>query len=119
MARPCPDDLDDTRRGGAAEYRVADRAALLAGISAVIGDELERDLRPGRRQGRRAVPRAAGRRPTTPWPRLPDSVADAFDQPDDVAAASKAVAALKVLVSTEVASQLGVTINFSDSDGDS
>ncbi len=32
-----PDDLDDTRRGGAADFRVGDRAALLAEISAVGG----------------------------------------------------------------------------------
>jgi len=50
---------------------------------------------------------------------LPDSVADAFDDPAAIKAASDAVAKLKVLVTTEVASQLGVTITFSDSDGDS
>ena len=50
---------------------------------------------------------------------LPDSVDDAFDDPDAIAAASEAVSALKVLVSTEAASKLGVTITFSDSDGDS
>ena len=32
------DDLDPTRAGGPAGYRLADRAALLAGISAAVGD---------------------------------------------------------------------------------
>jgi predicted lipoprotein len=50
---------------------------------------------------------------------LPDSVADAFEDTDALVDAQKKVAALKVLVSTEVASQLGVTISFSDADGDS
>ncbi len=49
---------------------------------------------------------------------LPDSVADSFAQADDVAAAD-ALAELKVILATEAASQLGVTITFSDSDGDS
>ena len=43
----------------------------------------------------------------------------AFDDPDSIAAAQQAVAALKVLLATEVASELGVTMSFSDADGDS
>ena len=53
---------------------------------------------------------------------LPDSVAETFDSADAAAeldAAAEAVAALKVVLATEVASQLGVTITLSDSDGDS
>ena len=38
---------------------------------------------------------------------------------DELDAAAKAVAALKVVLATEVAGQLGVTITLSDSDGDS
>lgn len=50
---------------------------------------------------------------------LPDSVAEALDDRAALERAGEAVAALKVLLGTEVASQLGVTIRFSDSDGDS
>ncbi|HEV7761945.1 MAG TPA: hypothetical protein VGO78_23215, partial [Acidimicrobiales bacterium] len=50
---------------------------------------------------------------------LPDSIPDTLAAPDDLAAASDAAAQLKVVVSTEVASLLGVTIGFSDADGDS
>ena len=51
---------------------------------------------------------------------LPDSSAEAVAHDHArLAKAAKAVAALRVLVTTEVASQLGVTIGFSDTDGDS
>ncbi len=50
---------------------------------------------------------------------LPDAVAESFDRPEDVQTAADAVAELRVVLSTEAASQLGVTISFSDSDGDS
>lgn len=115
------DDLDESRRGGAADHRLADRAALLAGISAAIGDGTtgisalvaadDADL------AARLV--AAQRAADDAMAALPASVTDAFEDPDAVAEAAEAVAALKVLLSTEVASQLGVTITFSDSDGDS
>ena len=49
---------------------------------------------------------------------LPDSVTDSFDTAS-LSSAQEAVAALDVLLSTEVASPLGVTIGFSDADGDS
>ena len=50
---------------------------------------------------------------------LPDSSAAALADRTALAAAAEAAAALKVLVGTEVASRLGVTIGFSDADGDS
>jgi hypothetical protein len=49
---------------------------------------------------------------------LGDSVTASIEEPSVIADAAEAVAALKVIVTTEVASQLGVTITFSDSDGD-
>jgi predicted lipoprotein len=115
------DDLDATRAGGPAGYRLADRAALLAGISAAVGD------------GTSGVSALVGAKDADTMQRLvaaqaeadeavaalPDSVDGAFDDPGAIAAASEAVSALKVLVSTEAASKLGVTITFSDSDGDS
>ena len=50
---------------------------------------------------------------------LPDSATASFEDPDTVAAAQESAMALKVLLATEVASELGVTLGFSDSDGDS
>ena len=60
-------------------------------------------------------------RPRRPrWHELPDSVTSRVRHPRRlIVAAQEAVAALKVLLSTEVASELGVTISFSDADGDS
>jgi predicted lipoprotein len=115
------DDLDPDRLGGPADRRLASRKALLDGISAAIGDGRtgisalvgahDADTR------HRLV--AADQKAAKAMAALPDSVADAFDDPDQIDAASKDLAKLKVLLSTEVASQLGVTITFSDSDGDS
>ena len=115
------DDLDPDRIGGPADQRLADRKALLAGISAAIGDGDSgiSALVGAKDAGLRDRLVAADEKATTAMDALPDSVADALDEPEDVQAASDAVSELKVLVSTEVASQLGVTINFSDSDGDS
>jgi predicted lipoprotein len=50
---------------------------------------------------------------------LPDSVTEAFEDPGAIAEAQAALMDLKVLLSTEVASVLGITIGFGDSDGDS
>jgi predicted lipoprotein len=115
------DDLDPDRLGGPADRHLASRKALLEGISATIGDggtgisALVGAHDAGTRDRLVAADEEAGKAMAA----LPDSVGDAFDDPDQIDAASKAVAELKVLLSTEVASQLGVTITFSDSDGDS
>jgi predicted lipoprotein len=50
---------------------------------------------------------------------LPDSSVAALADRPRLEAAADAAARLKVLGGTEVASQLGVTIGFSDADGDS
>ena len=50
---------------------------------------------------------------------LPDSIAATLAVPDDLAVAAEDAAELKVVLSTEVASVLGITIGFSDADGDS
>lgn len=115
------DDLDPSRVGGPADQRLADRKALMAGISGAIGDgstgisalvgAQDADTRD------RLV--AADERAVAAVDALPDSVGDALDDPKAVKEASDAVTELKVLLSTEVASKLGVTITFSDSDGDS
>jgi predicted lipoprotein len=113
-------DLEDTRLGGPADQRLADRKALLAGISALVGDGTAGISALVGAQDAGTSQRLVAAQATADEAvgALPDSVADAFDDPDAIAAASEAVAELKVLLSTEVASKLGVTINFSDSDGD-
>lgn len=115
------EDLDASRVGGPADQRLASRKALLEGISATIGDGTtgisalvgahDADT------SERLV--AADEAADKAMAALPDSVAAAFDDPAAVKKASDAVTELKVITSTEVASQLGVTITFSDSDGDS
>ncbi|MGN6695867.1 MAG: imelysin family protein, partial [Aquihabitans sp.] len=115
------DDLDPDRVGGPADQRLADRKALMGGISAAIGDGTtgisalvgaqDADTRD------RLV--AANEKAVKAMDALPDSVAEALKDPKAVKEAADAVTKLKVLLSTEVASKLGVTITFSDSDGDS
>ena len=115
------EDLDPDRLGGPADQQLASRKALMEGIFGAIGD------------GDTGISALVGAHSTDTQKRLvaanekawdamgdpPDSVSAAFDEPAKIEAASKAVSELKVLLSTEVASQLGVTITFSDSDGDS
>lgn len=114
------EDLDEDRRDGPAAYGLAQHRAITEGVTLVLGDGskglsvliVDADADLGRRVQDARVAAAST------MSALPDAVADAFADPDAVDAASEAVAALKVLVSTEVASELGVTITFSDSDGD-
>lgn len=120
-----PDELADAYRDGPAAYHMAELVALHDGIAGVVagpsgsGDD-----------GLLAVvedrdPAVAGRLHSAladageALDALPYSVAGSFGEPDRLAAASEAVADLKVVVGTEVASVLGVTIGFSDADGDS
>jgi hypothetical protein len=122
-AASAPDDVPVNQRDGAAGHKVADLKAQLATIQTVIegpdgdnglaayvsskdagtGDGLTSDL--------------AGATGTIEA--LPDSIADTLAEPDPLAAAAEAAATLKVTVSTEVASLLGITVGFSDADGDS
>lgn len=118
-----PDDLPTNRREGPAAYGVASIRGVLGGIAAAV-------------QGPDGEPRLADlvhAHSSDTAERLEELTADAIDAlrvlPDSSAAAladhgrlqraADALAALRVLVTTEVASQLGVTIGFSDSDGDS
>ena len=116
-----PGELDETRRGGAADLRLADRKALLAGVSALVGDGTTRLSALVAAKDADTAERlvAAQAKADDAVSALPDSVTEAFEDPEAIEAAATAVADLKVLVSTEVASKLGVTITFSDSDGDS
>lgn len=115
------DDLSANRLDGPAGDAMAGRQALLAGIADLLGDD-----------GSGIIGLVAARSPETAerldaatvgaveaLDALPASVADSFPLDEDVQAASDAVAELKVVLSTEAASQLGITISFSDSDGDS
>lgn len=115
------EDLDPSRLGGPADQRLAERKALFEGISATIGNGKSgiSALVGAHDTGTRDRLLAANDEASAAMAALPDSVTDAYDDPAAIKAASEAVAKLKVLVSTEVASKLGVTITFSDSDGDS
>lgn len=115
------DDLAENRLDGPADHGMADRQALLAGIADLLGDDdagviaLVAARSPETAERLAAATEAA----VTALDALPPSMAAAFEEGDAVEAASDAVAELKVVLSTEAASQLGVTISFSDSDGDS
>lgn len=115
------DDLDPTRVGGPADQRLADRKALFDGISVAIGNGTTgvSALVGAKDGGTRDRLLAANEKASLAMDALPDSVAEAYKDPAKIKAAADAVAKLKVLLSTEVASKLGVTITFSDSDGDS
>jgi len=118
-----PADLPRNQRDGPAGHRVADLKALLATVAVVIegpnGDDGLGALVSARSDetGQRLDDALAAARSTVEV--LPDSIPDTLAAPDDLAAAGDAVAELKVVVSTEVASLLGITIGFSDADGDS
>lgn len=117
------DELTDNRQDGPAAYRMAELRALLDGVQRLVGEDGADDPRllgivAGRSQETADRLDAAMKDATAAMDDLPDSVAEAFGT-DDLATAQEAIAALDVLMSTEVASQLGVTVGFSDADGDS
>lgn len=120
------DDALSTRRDGPAAYVMAEHQALLDSVGRIVEGDPDAD-------GDGLVALVAARSPDTAerlselltaadaaLGLLPDSVDAAYtDAHDDLVAASEAAAALKVLMTTEVASQLGITVRFSDADGDS
>ncbi len=114
------DDLAESRLDGPAAYAMAQRRALLDGVAALLGGSGEGIVALVAERSPETADRLVEATATTvdAFEPLPDSVAEAFGQGDRVRAAADAVAALKVLLATEAASQLGVTITFSDSDGD-
>lgn len=105
---------------GASGLATADIAGHLAGLRTVlIGDSADDGLRPllgdeitGRLRGQFDVADAAAASVGSP---LREAVAAT---PTHVEALREAVKAIQVTVATEVVSQLGVTIGFSDADGD-
>lgn len=118
-----PDGLPENRSDGPASFHLAELRGTLADAASVIGDgsdgprlvQLVADESEDTAQRLEEAVAAA----TDAVEALPDSVTDAFDDPAALAEAQAAVMDLKVLLATEVASELGVTIGFSDSDGDS
>ena len=120
------DDALSTRRDGAGAFVMAEHRALLGSVARIVEGNPDAD-------GDGLVALVEERSPDTAARLselltaavavvglLPDSVDAAYtDQHDQLTAASEAVAALKVLMTTEVASQLGITVRFSDADGDS
>jgi predicted lipoprotein len=117
------DDLPAIRREGPAAYGIAGLRGILGGVAALVqGPDGEPGLASLVRVRSRDTARrleALTRAAVDTLGALPDSSAAALDRHRAVVRAAHAVAALRVLVTTEVASQLGVTIGFSDSDGDS
>lgn len=114
------DDLKDARKDGPAAHGMAARKALLDGLLALIGTTGTRTA--GLVEERKADTAerlvALAAKADEQVSALPASMRETFADRPGVTAADEALAELKVLVSTEAASQLGVTITFSDSDGD-
>jgi predicted lipoprotein len=114
------DDLKDARKDGPAAYGMAGRKALLDGLLALVGTPGSRAA--GLVEERKADTAerlvALAAKADEQVDALPASMRETFADNQAVVAADEALAELKVLVSTEAASQLGVTITFSDSDGD-
>jgi predicted lipoprotein len=123
-----PDDLPSAMREGPAAHDLAELRAMHAGVAAVVLGAPDSGSGSG---GLLAVVeardpdvaerlRSAVTEATDAFAGLPDSTAEAITaHPDELAAAGDAAARVKVVVGTEVASVLGVTIGFSDADGDS
>lgn len=118
------DDLDDGRRDGPGGYAVAEHQGALSGASAAIGSGSNGLVGLVRARSPETADRleAAAAAAVDAVEALPDSAEALYAGGDEMAArvdaASEAVAALKVLLVTEVASQMGVTITLSDGDGD-
>ncbi len=117
-----PDDLPANRREGPAAFGIGSLRGVLGGVAAVVQGPVDDGLaalvraRSADTADRLVALTADALEALSA---LPDSIAGALADRPALEAAAEAVAALKVLVSTEVASRLGVTIGFSDADGDS
>ncbi len=113
------DDALSTRRDSAGAFVMAEHRALLGSVATLVDGglgELVEARSPDTADRLRQLTATA----VEAMADLPDSVDEAYtDHHDGLVAASEAVAALKVLMTTEVASQLGITVRFSDADGDS
>lgn len=113
------DDALSTRRDAAGAYVMAEHRALLDSVAAVVDGGLA-DLVEARSPETAERLRDLTAAAVEAFAPLPDSIDASYtDAHDGLVAAAEAVAALKVLMTTEVASQLGITVRFSDADGDS
>jgi uncharacterized protein len=111
-------ELPANRADGPAAFHLAELRATLDGVVQVVEGGI-RELVSARSADTATRVDAAVEQAVAAFGELPDSVTESFADPVATTDAQKAVAALKVLLSTEVASELGVTISFSDADGDS
>lgn len=102
-------DLASARQDGPAAYTLGERKALTHGIAALIGDSESGIAGIVASRSPETADRlvAATEATIEAVEALPDSVEAAFDDPDAIAKAADAVAELKVVISTEVAAQLG------------
>jgi predicted lipoprotein len=112
------DDLSANRADGPAAFHLGELRATFDGVAQVVEGGI-RDLVAARSADTARRLDDAMDDAADAFAALPDSVTASFADPDATADAQEAVLALKVLLSTEVASELGVTIGFSDADGDS
>jgi len=118
------DDVPTTRRDGPGATRMDQHRAVVGAVATVVQGSARKDRGLAELVGERSPGtgdrlRDRARAAAAAMGALPDSVADSFAAREALATAAEAVAALKVLLATEVASQLGITIRFSDADGDS
>lgn len=120
-AADSPEDLSESRRDGPSGSGIAQRRALLDGLAALVGGDDGGLVALVAARSAETAQRLheATDRAVAALDALPDATAEALGSPADVDEAADAVAKLSVILATEVASQLGVTIGFSDSDGDS
>jgi len=113
------EELQPARADGPAAFHLAELRATYESVTAILDEgELQSLVEATNADTGERLAEAADTAAEA-MAALPDSVTASFDDPDTVAEAQAAVMALKVLLSTEVASELGITLGFSDSDGDS
>jgi predicted lipoprotein len=116
------DELPPNRQEGPAAYGIASFRGLLDSISAVLGVPEEDgiiDLVREQDEDAAAALVTLVEDAIARLAALPDSIAATFADAAALASAAEVVGELKVLVGSQIATLLGVTIGFSDADGDS
>jgi predicted lipoprotein len=112
-------ELGTNRADGPAAFHLAELRATYEGVAALLAQGRLQALVRATSEDTGARLAEATEAADAAMGALPDSVTASFDDIAEVTAAEEAIQALKVLLATEVASELGVTIGFSDADGDS
>jgi predicted lipoprotein len=113
------DAVPATKADGPGAFRLAELRATYDGVAAILDQGRLQELVEATNADTAERLATATAAATEAMAVLPDSVTASFDDIDALIAAQQAVMALRVLLATEVASELGVTMSFNDSDGDS